>query len=78
VVARTAGDPRGQQVVRVADKVVANQNVEEFGVPVELGGGEHDKLSFSRSRREADGAVQQGSVSREERCGDEQGSRGRG
>jgi hypothetical protein len=78
VAIRTAGNPSGQQVVRVLDKVVAHKHVEEFGVAVEVGGGEHDELSLSRSRREAGGAVEQGRVSREKRCGDEQRSRGRG
>jgi hypothetical protein len=78
VVTWTAGDPRGQQVVGVLDKVVSDEHVEEFGVAAQVSGGEHDELSFSRSRREAGGALEQGRVSREERGGDEQRSGGRG
>jgi hypothetical protein len=78
VVARTAGDPGGQEVVRVLDEVIADEYVEEVDLAVQVSRGEHDELTFPGGRGEAGRAVEQVLVPREHRRRDEQRSRGRG
>ena len=60
------------------NEVIADEHVEEVDGALQVHRGEHHELTFPWGRGEAGGAEEQVLVSREDRRGDEQRSRGRG
>jgi hypothetical protein len=70
-----AGDPRRQQVVWVVREVVADQDVEQGCVALEVGLREHHELTLTGSGGQLDGASEVAGVAGEHRRGDEDGRR---
>ena len=60
------------------DEVIADEHVEEVDGTLQVRRGEHHELTFPGGPGDAGRAVEQVLVSREDRRGDEQRSRGRG
>lgn len=68
-----AGDPRGQQVVGVVREVVADQDVEQAGITLQMGLRERHELTLAGSRGQFVGAGERPGVTGEHRRGDEDG-----
>jgi hypothetical protein len=70
-----AGDPRRQQVIWVVREVVADQHVEQGGVALQMGLGEHHELPLTGAGGQVGRTGEVASVAGEHRRGDEDGRR---
>jgi hypothetical protein len=70
-----AGDPRRQQVVGVVREVVADQDVEQVGVALQVGLGQDHELALAGADGQLDGAGEVAGVAGEHRRGHEDGRR---